>query len=464
MKTTFKYLSFAILWGFFCQRAIANLPDFTQLVEQNSPAVVNISTTQNYPLGQRSLPNIPELQGPVGDLLKRLLKGQQRGQAYKSYSMGSGFIISADGYIVTNHHVVKDVDEILVKLNDQREFKATVIGSDKDSDIALLKIKATHLPIVKIGQSQKLKAGEWVLAIGSPFGYDSSVTAGIVSATRRAIPGENYIPFIQTDVAINPGNSGGPLFNLKGEVIGVNSQIYSKSGGYMGISFSVPIEMAMNVVNQLKTKGRFSRGWLGVLIQNVPKDLAQSFGLNRARGALIGNVIENSPAETAGLQQGDIILKYNQHIIEHSADLPPFVGSTIIGESAIMQVWRNDKEIQLTIRIEELPNDNTPVSLAKPKRASTNRLGLTISPVTENIRRLYKMRQRKGVYINNIQQGAAQEAGIQKGDVIVMMANKPIISVHDFNQQVKQLRQGSTVAVLLIREGEHHFMALHVPK
>ncbi len=447
----------------------ANLPDFTTLVAKNSPAVVNISTTQNHGIS-RSIPDlstIPELRGnPLAELLKRYLDGMSQGNSgYQSHSRGSGFIISSDGYIVTNHHVVENVDEILIKLNDQREFKGRVIGSDKNSDIALIKINAKNLPFVKVGNSKALKAGEWVLAIGSPFGYDSSVTAGIVSAKRRTIPGENYIPFIQTDVAINPGNSGGPLFNLKGEVVGVNSQIYSKSGGYMGISFSVPIEMAMNVVQQIKSKGRVARGWLGLYIQDVPKDLITSFGLNRARGALIGNTIANSPAEKAGLERGDIILSYDQNPIEHSADLPPFVGNTPVGQKIPLKVLRHKKKITLFVTIEELPDNNKPVALMpRYQLKQSNSLGLSFSAVTEAIRSRYQLRNTEGVYIDKITQGAAQDAGIKKGDVIVMFDNQKVMSPTDFYQKIQHLPVGKTLAVLIVRQSGSFFVPLHIPE
>ena len=444
----------------------ASLPDFTGLVKKNSPAVVNISTTQNH----RSNNIYNQLDNsPLSELLKRLLENeglQPNTKPYETHTRGSGFIISEDGYIITNHHVVDHVSEIIIKLNDQREFKGRVIGSDKNSDIALIKINASHLPFVKIGSSDQLKAGEWVLAIGSPFGYDSSVTAGIVSAKRRSIPGSNYIPFIQTDVAINPGNSGGPLFNLAGEVVGVNSQIYSKSGGYMGISFSVPIEMAMNVVNQLKKDGQVSRGWLGVMIQNVPKDLIDTFGLSRAKGALIGNVLANSPAEKAGLQRGDIILSYNGHAIENSATLPPFVGNTPIGKQARLKIMRNQKIKYLKVIIEALPKDNQTARNQKPTVESIigNNLGLLVSPITRKLRHKYQLKSSEGVIVEQVLTNAAKKSGILKNDIILMIGNQAIRNQHDFEVQTKKLEKGKTVAILLLRQGQHQFIPFHVPK
>ncbi|MFZ4701614.1 MAG: Do family serine endopeptidase, partial [Candidatus Methylumidiphilus sp.] len=323
------------------------LPDFTTLVEKNNTAVVNISTTQKVSAAER--PQLPEgLDIPEGTPLDEFFKhyfgeggpGSQGGpggqgdggQPNEVKSLGSGFIISSDGYVLTNQHVVKDADEIVVRLQDRRELVAKVVGSDKRSDIALLKIEATNLPVLNIGSSENMKVGSWVLAIGSPFGFDHSVTAGIVSAKGRSLPSDNYVPFIQTDVAINPGNSGGPLFNMEGQVVGVNSQIYSRTGGSMGISFAIPIEVAMKVVEQLKTSGHVTRGWLGVQIQDVTRELAESFGMKKPQGALISKVLPKSPAEAAGLQIGDIITDYNKQEIVSSSTLPPMVGNTKIGD------------------------------------------------------------------------------------------------------------------------------------
>ena len=288
-----------------------NLPDFTELVEENSGAVVNISTTKQNEV-KRGLPpgmDIPDLpeDNPFGDLLRRFF-GEHGGDGedfFNSRSLGSGFIISKDGYVITNHHVVKGADEIIVKLNDRRELVAELVGSDPRSDIALLKLNATDLPTVRIGSSDDVKVGQWVLAIGSPFGFDASVTAGIVSAKGRSLPSENYVPFIQTDVAINPGNSGGPLFDLDGNVVGINSQIYTRSGGFMGLSFAIPMEVAMDVVDQIKTHGYVSRGWLGVYIQEVTRELAESFGMDKPAGALVAKILPDSPAEESDIKVGD---------------------------------------------------------------------------------------------------------------------------------------------------------------
>ena len=341
-----------------------SLPDFVSLAKQNSPAVVNIATTQHKDGGDSShnfqIPDLPE-GSPLNEFFERFF-GDQEGfggspRGFDTQSLGSGFIISDDGYILTNNHVIDGADEIVVRLSDRREFVAELIGKDKRSDVALIKIDAGDLPKVKIGSTRDLEVGEWVLAIGSPFGFDHSVTSGIVSAKGRNLPSENYVPFIQTDVAINPGNSGGPLFNLDGEVVGVNSQIYSRTGGYMGLSFAIPIEMAMNVADQLRTKGRVSRGWLGVLIQDVTRELADSFGMRHPKGALVARVLPGSPAEKADLRTGDIILEFNGKEVGNSSMLPPLVGASRVDQPADVTVLRNGKRQVIAVDIGELPQE-----------------------------------------------------------------------------------------------------------
>lgn len=325
------------------------LPDFTKLVEAHSAAVVNISTTKQQSSHPKIPPNVqlPEFPegSPFNDFFEKFLEEQGPGQKdyYNSKSLGSGFIISGDGYVVTNHHVVAEADEIIVKLSDRREFIAELIGSDPRSDIALLKINADNLPAVKLGSANDLKVGQWVLAIGSPFGFDHSVTSGIVSAKGRSLPNENYVPFIQTDVAINPGNSGGPLFNMSGEVVGINSQIYSRTGGFMGLSFAIPVEVAMDVVDQIKSTGYVSRGWLGVYIQEVTRELAQSFGMEKPSGALVAKIMDDSPAIDAKIKVGDVIIKFNDQEITSSASLPPIVGRVRVGEKVPVEILRNGK-------------------------------------------------------------------------------------------------------------------------
>ncbi len=348
--------------------AKAQLPDFTTLVEESSPAVVNISTRQAVPTGGSAggFHSIPDLEGlpPIfrefferSIPMPRTPQGRNKGQQREAQSLGSGFIISDDGYVLTNNHVIADADEIIVRLADRSELKAKLIGTDPRTDVALLKVEGKNLPKVKLGESKDLKVGEWVLAIGSPFGFDHSVTAGIVSAKGRNLPNDNYVPFIQTDVAINPGNSGGPLFNLKGEVIGINSQIFTRSGGFMGLSFAIPMEVALDVSEQLKSNGKVDRGWLGVVIQEVNKDLAESFGLDKPAGALVAQVLEGGPADKGGLKVGDVILSMNGKPVVMSADLPHLVGAVKSGKTAELVVVRDGSRKTLKIKVGSLPKE-----------------------------------------------------------------------------------------------------------
>ena len=426
------------------------LPDFTGLVEDNSAAVVNISTTKKVEASQA--PRLPEgIEIPEGSPLEELFRhffGQQDWPR-ESKSLGSGFIISADGYIVTNHHVVKDADEIIVRLQDRRELIARLVGSDKRSDLALLKVEAEDLPVVRLGHSKDLKVGEWVVAIGSPFGFDHSVTAGIVSAKGRRLPGDNYVPFIQTDVAINPGNSGGPLFNLDGEVVGVNSQIYSRTGGFMGLSFAIPIDIALEVIDQLKTHGKVMRGWLGVQIQDVTRELAQSFGMSRPHGALVAQVMPDSPAAKAGIQVGDVIVEYDGQVIESSAALPPLVGLTPIGKKVSVKVLRDGRRQIIRVQIGQLPDDE-PVRAAVDKPLSLNvpELGLAVAELSGEARQ----QQDIGVVVRQVR-GPAREAGIRPGDILLRLGKRPIRSVEDLQRQVRLLPP-ERPAALLIKRGE----------
>ena len=350
--------SLFVFYLYFCGNLAysQSLPDFKPLAEKNSPAVVNISTSSKVSgtgLSQGfNMPDIPE-NSPFYDFFKKYFGDipEGHGQSQERSSLGSGFIISKDGYVITNHHVVKDADEIIVRLNDRREFIAELVGSDVRSDIAVLKVEGEKLPFLKLADSSKVSVGEWVLAIGSPFGFDYSVTAGIISAIGRSLPNENYVPFIQTDVAINPGNSGGPLFNLDGEVIGVNSQIYSRTGGFMGLSFAVPANVVKNVYEQLKEQGRVSRGWLGVLIQDVTRELAESFEMTHPHGALIAKILPEGPAEKGGIEVGDIIVKFDGEEISFSSDLPPLVGGTSVGSTAPVDIIRRSKSKRIMIKI-----------------------------------------------------------------------------------------------------------------
>ena len=440
----------------------AELPDFTALVEKNNAAVVNISTTQKVATNEKQpLPeglDVPDGM-PLDELFKHFGEGAPGDQARDS--LGSGFIISPDGYVITNHHVVKNADEIVVRLQDRRQLVAKVVGSDKRSDIALLKIEADSLPVVKLGTSESLKVGAWVLAIGSPLGFEHSVTAGIVSAKGRSLPDENYVPFIQTDVAINPGNSGGPLFNLDGQVVGVNSQIATRTGGYMGVSFAIPIEVAMKVVDQLKTGGHVSRGWLGVQIQDVTRELAESFGMKKPQGALVAKILPKSPAEAAGLQIGDIITEYNKQEIETSASLPPMVGMTKIGETAVMKVLRQGQVKEVPVKIGALPDEDETLLGSAPPDASqpVNRLNLSVSSLTPELREQLEVPQ-NGVLVQDVKAGPAFNAGVRRGDVILQVMGQTIKDVKQFNEVVKGLPKDKSVALLVQRRGGSLFLAM----
>jgi len=462
-----------LVLGCVVQAQARDLPDFTQLVEETGNAVVNISTTQKIKAGAMQLPegieipNLPE-GSPFGDLFKHFFGnpgggGEGAPEEREAKSLGSGFIISEDGYIMTNYHVVKDATEIMVRLEDRRELKAKVIGSDERSDIALLKIEADHLPVVKIGKSEDLKVGEWVLAIGSPFGFDRSATAGIVSAKGRALPRENYVPFIQTDVAINPGNSGGPLFNLDGEVVGVNSQIYSRTGGYMGLSFSIPIEVAMDVARQLREDGKVSRGWLGVLIQDVTLDLAKSFGMSKPQGALVAKVLPDSPAAKAKFEVGDIVVAFNGKAINRSSALPPVVGSTPVGKKVPVKVIRGGRSQTLWVTLGELPEEQQPIAKAEESKAtSDNRLNIQVADLTDQQRKELDL-EGAGILVQSVGEGPAAEAGVRSGDILLRIDNKKVGHVDDFEKLIKDLPAGKSVALLVQRRGGPIFLAMKVP-
>ncbi len=455
----------------FAQNVFAQLPDFTEMVKANGKAVVNISTTQKAQPEAAAVPNeqqIPEgLPPEMEELFKHFFNGQGGGGDVPrdTQSLGSGFIISHDGYILTNHHVVKDADEIVVKLTDRRELLAKLIGSDARTDVALLKVEATDLPVVTIGAPEKLQVGEWVLAIGSPFGFEQSVTAGIVSAKGRSLPGGNYVPFIQTDVAINPGNSGGPLFNMEGKVVGINSQIYSRSGGFMGLSFSIPVDVVMNVVDQIKTKGKASHGWLGVQIQDVTRQLAESFGMKKPQGALVAKIIPGSPAENSDLQIGDVITEFNGQVIEKSSDLPPLVGLTPIDQAAKLTVIRQGEVKTVPFKVGLLPEevDKIADNKAAPQQQVADRLGLIVSNLNDAQREALQG-LKNGVLVQDVAKGAAKDAGIQRGDVILRLQNNVIRDVADFDKIVKELPVGKSIAVLIQRQGSPIFLALKLDK
>ncbi len=447
----------------------AGLPDFTELVAANSPAVVNISSTSK--VSSEELRNAhPSMPGePDGELFEEFMRkflerqGKEMPQSEDNFfdasSLGSGFIISPDGLIVTNYHVIKDADEIVVRLSDRRTYVADIVGHDRRSDVALIKIEASGLPVLTMGQSESLKVGEWVLAIGSPFGFEHSATSGIVSAKGRSLPSENYVPFIQTDVAINPGNSGGPLFNMKGEVIGINSQIYSRTGGFMGLSFAIPIDMAMEVVEQLRITGQVKRGWLGVYIQEITRGLAESFGMDKPQGALVAKVLEDSPAEKAKLQVGDIILRFEGAEIINSTDLPPKVGRVLPGVVTKVIILRDGKELEVSITIEELPNSDTAESAieASPNVASDT-LGLSVSPLPDEM--LEQEDASSGMIVDEVFSGAAQDAGILAGDVLVSIGQKKVTTLDALIAIVTALPADKPVPMLIYRDGGPVFLAL----
>ncbi|MDX1803117.1 MAG: DegQ family serine endoprotease [Alcanivorax sp.] len=439
---------------------VTGLPDFTKLVEKEGPAVVNISTVSHPDASDQK-----NMQEQIPEFFRRFFDqfgnpGEQmpKPEDQEIRSLGSGFIISSDGYVLTNNHVVKDADEIMVRLQDRRELKAKLVGADDQSDIALLKVDADNLPVADIGSSDRLKVGEWVLAIGAPFGFDSSVTAGIVSAKGRNLPTDNYVPFIQTDVAINPGNSGGPLFNMKGQVVGINSQIVSRSGGYMGLSFAIPIDMAMDVVNQLKTNGKVSRGWLGVLIQDVNHDLADSFGLDKPMGALVSQVMENSPAKKAGLKPGDVIVSFNGKEIQRSSDLPKMVGQVKPDTKVSLEVIRDGDRKDLDVTIGLLPDNPRQALLGGGAADNGQALGLTVRAASPA--ELAKQNVSNGVVVTSVDDGLAGKAGIQQGDILVSLNNQSLNSPDDFAKAVAGLPDKGSVAVLVSRDGNPRFLAL----
>jgi serine protease Do len=452
-----KRFTFLALFGLFTQAAIANdLPDFTELVEKQGAAVVNVSTTQinRVPQLLQGMPNLPE-NDPFYEFFRRFAPQVPREQ--ESQSLGSGFIISADGYILTNAHVVDRAEKITVRLTDKREFKAKVIGSDKRTDVALLKIDATGLPKVALGKPDQLKVGEWVLAIGSPFGFDSSVTAGIVSAKGRSLAQENFVPFIQTDVAINPGNSGGPLFNMKGEVVGINSQIYSRSGGYMGLSFSIPIDVAMDVVSQLRTTGKVTRGRIGVTIQEVTRELADSFGLPKVAGALISGVEKGGPADKAGVRASDVILKFDGKAVNSSADLPRIVAATKPGAKVSVQLWRKGSALDVSLVVGEVQSDTAVAQRggrggrgAEGASESETRLGLVVSEL--NDQQKAELQVEGGLIVEDMK-GPAARSQLQRGDVILAVGNIEIHDFDQFNEVLKKVPRGRNIA-LLVRRSE----------
>ena len=446
-----------------------SLPDFTPLVEKNSAAVVNISTSKKNTRNENAMRNMPEIpeDSPFFDFFNKYFgQGPQEGQPFSERSsLGSGFLISSDGYVITNNHVVENADEIIVGLKDRRELVAELVGTDPRSDIAVLKIEGKNFPVLELGDSDKLKVGEWVLAIGSPFGFNHSVTAGIVSAMGRSLPNENYIPFIQTDVAINPGNSGGPLFNLDGKVIGVNSQIYSRTGGFMGLSFAVPMDVVLNVYKQIRAEGHVSRGWLGVLIQEVTRELAESFSMEKPHGALVVKVLPDSPAEKSGFEVGDVVIKFNNKEIGFRSDLPPLVGNSPIGKRVPVQIIRRGKKQTLKVKIEKLPGDEElKLAANSPEPVEeSNSLNVFVTTPSDEQREKLELSD-YGVLVERVGDGAASDAGIRPGDVMLLLNNQKIRDSEHFSELLKDLPDSKSIPVLIQRRGNPVFLALKMSK
>ncbi len=467
MKLLYSNLIFVLLLFFNSSYAI-NLPDFSVIAEEQGKTVVNISvinkdqTNQNIRLSREEeqlqeffkrfgIPGFPGITPPGENRQKRPPSGT-----------GSGFIIESDGYIITNAHVVFQAETVLVKLADKREFNAEVIGIDRRTDVALLKIKANDLPKVTFGNSELIKVGQWVAAIGSPFGLENTMTVGIISAINRALPQENFVPFIQTDVAINPGNSGGPLFDTNGHVIGINSQIYSKTGGSMGLSFAIPIDVAINVAEQLKTDGKVIRGWLGIVIQEITKELSESFGMSNTQGALVAGVEKKSPAAIGGLLPGDVILKFNKNIINKSSDLPRFVGVTKPGTTVPVKILRKGKLRTLDIKVGTIPSQEKIVNSRlenQPKKF--NRIGLSLQNLSAQQRK--KIGGRNGLLVKDVK-GSSMAAGIIKGDIILVVNNTPVKSTQSFNNDLRKIPNGKVIAILLYRNGDTLFVPVKVNK
>ncbi|MCE5233420.1 MAG: DegQ family serine endoprotease [Mizugakiibacter sp.] len=444
----------------------AGLPDFTGIVEKNGRAVVNVQATYDGQTRASADADAgPDQQMP--EIFRRFFGiplPPQRDD--ERFSLGSGFIISSDGYILTNNHVVDGADQVKVKLSDRREFTAKVVGTDAQYDIALLKVSASGLPTVTIGDSHQLKAGQWVVAIGSPFGFDHSVTAGIVSAVGRnfGASDQQYVPFIQTDVPINRGNSGGPLFNLDGQVVGINSQIFSNTGGYMGVSFSIPIDIAMSAVQQIKDKGFVTRGMIGVQIQAVTDALAKSVGLPNTGGAMVSVINAGSPAEKAGIKPGDVILAFNGQPIDGPADLPPLVGASRPGSKATLEIFRDGKQRNVGVTVGELPRDARTLAAAEAGAVSGNPLGLVVQDLTAADRQRLGLKAGEGVGVARVIGVAARRAGLQPGDVILMVGRARVASAAAFNQAVKGAKPGEPVMLLVRRDDATSFIAITVPK
>ena len=456
------YLNYFLLAGMIAVLSVTSsyansLPDFSTLVENEGDAVVKIAVITGAGANPAAALT-PEQLEQLPEFMRRFYEPEQQ---RRGSGFGSGFIISDDGYVMTNAHVVNNAEQIRVSLSDQREFDAELIGSDKRSDIAVLKVKGNNLPVVRLGDSDDVKVGEWVLAIGSPFGFEHTATQGIVSAVARNLPDETYVPFIQTDVAVNPGNSGGPLFNTAGEVIGVNSQIYSRSGGYQGLSFAIPINVAKSIADQLRTKGYASRGWLGVQIQDVNQALAESFGLSRPTGALVADVIRNSPAEAAGFKTGDIILEFNNREVGRSSKLPPLVGAVIPDTTVDAKIIRDGVEQTLKVTIAELESDKPIVKVNQTVKKES--LGVSVNELASSD--LEKLGLEHGVVVTDVEAGSpAAESGIQAGDVIVSINRQDIKTVDELVTITSDLPREKSIPLLVQRGEARTFVPVIIPE
>lgn len=450
-----------VLSFFIAMPAFADLPDFVPLADQAGKAVVNISASAKKTKQRGAQQEVPEIfRRFFGDNFNFQQPAPQEQQSF-----GSGFIISGDGYVLTNNHVVQGADKVTVRLADRSELDADVIGTDERSDVALLKINAKNLPALKIGDPSQLKVGEWVLAIGSPFGFDYSVTSGIVSAKSRSLPSDAYVPFIQTDVAINPGNSGGPLLNMKGEVVGINSQIYSRSGGFMGLSFAIPIDVAMDVVEQLKSSGHVARGYLGVVIQDITRDLADAYSLSRPAGALIAQVLPDSPAEKAGVKAGDVIIRFDGKEIGLSSELPQLVGRAKVGQTYPLTIMRDGKVQTLKFAVAALPDDEAKTAAnsrdKKNAKPDLSRLGIiTVRNLSPEEKTALKLEG--GVVVVQLDAGAAADAGLRPNDVVVSLQGKPVTTADRFVELVKDLPVSKAIPMMINRRGQPQILALRL--
>ncbi|MBI2379826.1 MAG: DegQ family serine endoprotease [Gammaproteobacteria bacterium] len=455
-------LAMVLLGSLSLPARAASYPDFTGLVEQMSPSVVSIKAVQKRDEddSRQRMPQLP----PPWDQIFGMPRGGQEGYQPPPTSMGSGFIVEDEGYILTNSHVVHDAEDITITLEGGKELKAKLIGEDEESDVAVLKVDGGDLPAVKVGKTEDLKVGSWVVAVGAPFGFDHSVSAGIVSAKGRRVGAEQqYVPFIQTDVAINPGNSGGPLVNMDGEVIGINSQILSRTGGYMGISFAIPIDLAMDVAEQLKKSGKVKRGYLGVTYQDVDYDLAQSFGLKNTNGAVVTSVEKSSPAGKAGVEVGDVITAFDGKPVSRAADLPFLVGRTAPGSEVSLDLLRNGKAKSLDLKVGERPSG----SLARndddddDAQPSSAKLGIAVGEIPPQLK---ERLDTEGVFVAGLSNGPAARAGIRQGDVIVSIDQQPVSDVGGFKAVVAKLKPGRSVPILVMRGQARQFMVLQMPK